>query len=358
MIVSDAFCHSKYAEKPQNWFLKHSRILRLDFCGELKIFDAAVHNVITFFQHTDGTKSKPQRRLHRETFGEVIALPTDEQSRLTHRVFFPEAAAAQSFACKSYSLDWICYISKGMVVHADEKKARGQFELKDLVSEKKDVKHPKPFVEGKYLDRWLPVDQKWLEWGTARAPGLFSRPTFPQIYTVTEKVISVDMSAGVERLRVAYDNAQLFHNHSAWSFVPWHSLHGVRNNSLKKAARYRGEKPPRPDLPQREELEDISRRFAVKYLLGVMNSSSARDFLRANRRSNIHLYPDDWKKLPIPDVTATQQKPIIDLVDQILILKGANHAADISALEAQLDTAVATLYGPTPDGTAKLNRLS
>ena len=126
------------------------------------------------------------------------------------------------------------------------------------------------------------------------------------------------MSAGVANLRVAYDDRQLFHNHSAWSFVPWHALSGVRNNSLKKAARYADEKPPRPDLPQRERLEALSRRFAVKYLLAVMNSSAARDFLRANRRSNIHLYPDDWKRLPIPDVPPQRQQPLVALVDRIL----------------------------------------
>ena len=345
MIVSDAFCHSKYAQKAQNWFLQNARILRLDFCGEVKIFEAAVHNVITCFQKADGTQWKPERRFHRETFGEVTELPSDDQAKLTYRVFFPEDAATQAFECKSLFLDSICYVSKGMVVHADEREARGQFELRDLVSDTKDAKHSKPFVEGKHLERWLPADQKWLEWGTARAPGLFSRPTFPQIYTVPEKVISVDMSAGVERLRVAYDDAQLFHNHSAWSFVPWHSLQGVRNNSLKKAARYRGENPPRPDLPKREELEATSRRFAVKYLLGVMNSGSARDFLRANRRSNIHLYPDDWKKLPIPDVSTAQQQPVIEWVDRILCLKRANPDADITALESEIDALVAALYG-------------
>ena len=50
MIVSDAFSHSKYAQKSQNWFLKHARIVRLDFCTEVKIFDAAVRNIIYFFQ--------------------------------------------------------------------------------------------------------------------------------------------------------------------------------------------------------------------------------------------------------------------------------------------------------------------
>ena len=132
------------------------------------------------------------------------------------------------------------------------------------------------------------------------------------------------------------------------SFIPWHSLHGVRNNSLKKAARYRGEKPPRPDLPKREELEATGRRFTVKYLLAVMNSSSARDFLRANRRSNIHLYPDDWKQLPIPDVPLSQQTPIVALVDEILTARRANPNADITVLEADLNAHVAALYGLTP----------
>ena len=122
----------------------------------------------------------------------------------------------------------------------------------------------------------------------------------------------------------------------------------MRNNSLKKTARYRGEMPPRPDLPKREELEATSRRFAVKYLLGVMNSSTARNFLRANRRNNVQLYPDDWKNLPIPDVLPQQQQPIVALVEQILTAKRANPNADITALEAELDRAVALLYGATP----------
>ena len=137
------------------------------------------------------------------------------------------------------------------------------------------------------------------------------------------------------------------HNHSAWSFVPWHLLGGVRNRSLAKAARYANEKP-RPDLPRREELEERSRGYAVKFLLAAMNSSVARDFLRANRRSNIHLYPEDWKALPIPVATFAQQAPIIALVDKILALKRADISADVSSLETEIDRLVANLYGISP----------
>ncbi|HOF41747.1 MAG TPA: hypothetical protein PLD73_16885 [Candidatus Hydrogenedentes bacterium] len=64
-----------------------------------------------------------------------------------------------------------------------------------------------------------------------------------------------------------------------------------------------------------------------------------------NRRSNIHLYPDDWKKLPIPDVPPERQQPLVELVDRILTAKSADPAADISALEAELDQLVRRLYG-------------
>jgi hypothetical protein len=349
MIVSDAFCHSKYAQKPQNWFLKNSRILRLDFCGELKIFDAAVHNVITFFQHADGAKWKPERRVHRETFGEVTELPTDEQAKLTNRAFFPQESQHAGFAVPILPLGSICYVSYGLAVTSDDKLHKGEFVTEDVTQNTKDATHPRRFVEGKDLAMWLPVNNRWLEWGTKRAPSQFRRITFPQLHTV-EKILA-QRSPGPDP-KCCYDDLETHFNDSSVGFVSWHALHGVRNNSLKKAARYRGENPPRPDLPRREELEATSSRFAVKYLLGVVNSGSAREFLRANRRSNIHLYPDDWKKLPIPDVSAAQQKPIIALVDQILTLKRANPAADINALETQLDDAVAKLYGLTPEEIA------
>ena len=349
LIVSDAYCHSKYAQKSQNWFLKHSRILRLDFFGKVKIFDAAVRNVTYLFQKVDGSRHKPERRVHGPEFGTISLLPTSEQRELTYRVFFPEDTDFQSFSVPTVTLDGICYISVGMVVHADEKRAQGAFELRDLVSDTEDELHPKPFVEGKHLARWLPATNKWLEWGTKRSPDLFRRPTFPEIYEVEEKLISVDMAAGVKKLRVAYDDQRLFHNHSAWSFLPWHNLSGVRNRSIKKQTRYRDETPRRPDLPQREELEKTSSRFAVKFLLGVMNSTVAHDFLKAHRRSNIHLYPDDWKKLPIPDVTPEQQIPIIELVDTILNAKRTDPTADTTEPEAEIDRLVYELYGLTKE---------
>ena len=352
MIVSDAYCHSKYAQKSQNWFLANSRIVQLDFFSKIRIFDAAVRNITYLFQKADGLEQKPIRRVHGPEFGTVTLLRTDEQRGLTHRVFFPEDPHLQEFSALTLTLKEICYISKGMVVHADEKRVPGAFALRDLVSDRKNSLHPKPFVEGKHLGRWTPTINRWLEWDTKRAPGLFSRPTFTELYNVAEKLISVDMAAGVEKLRVAYDDKQLYHNHSAWSFVLWRSLSGVRNRSIKRQARYQDEKLTNSGKLDRKLMERNSKGFKIKFLIGVMNSTAARDFLRSNRRSNIHLYPDDWKELPIPKVSLERQEPVIALVDRILAARDANAAADTRALEAEVDRLVYALYGLTEDEIA------
>jgi len=345
MIVSDAYCHAKYARKSQEWFLQNSRILRLDFLSKIKVFDAGVHNIIYFYQNADGAENKPERRVHADEFGNVIQLPTNDQRELTHRAFFPESEATQAHLCNTLKIEDICYISKGMVVNADEKEAKGAFELHDLLSDIRDETHPKSFVEGKDVAKWRPIKTKWIEWGTSRAPRLFSRQTFSELYEQSEKLLLVK----VGEVRVAYDDASLYTNEGIYVGVLWHALAGVRNNSLKKTARYLGETPPRPDLPKREELEATSRRFAVKFLLGVMNSSCARDFLRANRRNNVQLYPDDWKQLPIPDVSLERQAPIVELVDKILTAKLSNRNADITVLESEVDRLVCALYNLTDD---------
>ena len=160
-----------------------------------------------------------------------------------------------------------------------------------------------------------------------------------------EKLISADMAAGASQLRVSYDSSKLLHNHSAWSFVRWTDLRNVRNRSIKRKTRYRDEKPKRPDLPLREDLEETSNRFKIKYLLGVMNSSPGRDFLLANRRSNIHLYPDDWARLPIPDCTAAEQAQVVRIVDAILTAKDSDIGAEVKAEEEDLDRVVRNFYG-------------
>jgi hypothetical protein len=147
--------------------------------------------------------------------------------------------------------------------------------------------------------------------------------------------------------RVAYDDCQLYHNHSAWSFVPWSHLKGVVNRSIDKTAKYRYQDPS----GDREEREQLSRQFHLKYLLAIMNSAFAREWLAQRRRSKMHVYPDDWKQLPIAHIPLEAQQPFVARVDAILAEFAAHGyplpadaAARVAALERELDEMVAKVY--------------
>lgn len=349
MIVSDAYCHSKYAIKSQDWFLENAVVHRLDFLSKLQIFDAGVKNMIFFYEKGDPSQNVPERRLHTERFGNVNSLPSERQNTATHRLFFPKDKddAVEEFSVDTVTLGQLCYVSYGVAASSDEKEYKGEFVTEDVVSDIQDSEHPKRYIEGKDISQWFTPFHKFLEWGTERAPAKYRRPTFLELHEASEKLMTIVVTGG--NPPVMYDSLQRFTTHTSCIFVPWHLLAGVRNNSLKKVARYDGEKPPREDLPRREILEETSRRFAVKYLLAIMNSMVARDFLRKNRRSNIHLYPDDWKPLPIPAASAAEQAEMSGLVERILLAKRAGDEAAVKDLEQAIDTHVFRLYALTPE---------
>jgi hypothetical protein len=124
-----------------------------------------------------------------------------------------------------------------MVIHADDRQAQGLFRAEDVVSEIKDGAHPKPYVEGKDIVRWAVNRMRFLEYGTQRAPAMFSRPTFPELHHAKEKLLALRMCG--DKPAVHYDDLQLFSNHTVTVLVPWHLLKGVVNRSIDKSAKYR-----------------------------------------------------------------------------------------------------------------------
>ena len=138
---------------------------------------------------------------------------------------------------------------------------RGAFRLNDLLSNKKDQLHPKAFVEGKNLTKWVFGQHKFIEWGTERAPNMFRRPTFAALYEHDTKI----MLPMVGEIRAALDTNRFYCNHGIFVCLPWHYLSGISNRSIKRTARYRDEGLSTSGLPPREDLEHNSHNFAVKY---------------------------------------------------------------------------------------------
>jgi len=93
--------------------------------------------------------------------------------------------------------------------------------------------------------------------------------------------------------------------------------------------------------------------FSYKYLLGLLNSALLDFYLQKHSsmfQNGYYSYAKRFiEKVPIVEVSKTEQKSIITLVDKILSLKKSDPRADTSALEAEIDRMVYELYSLTPE---------
>ena len=92
------------------------------------------------------------------------------------------------------------------------------------------------------------------------------------------------------------------------------------------------------------------------FVLGILNSACVGflySFINPEKGEALaQVKKNHVEELPIPNATASQQKPIIEAVKTILAAKQANPAAETSAMEREIDQQVYALYGLTPEEIA------
>lgn len=91
--------------------------------------------------------------------------------------------------------------------------------------------------------------------------------------------------------------------------------------------------------------------YPTKLLLALFNSKLLNSIFKAtSTSSNVNGYEVDALPLPqLSEENSELQQQIISLVDKILAAKKANHTADTTALEAEIDRLVYALYGLSED---------
>ena len=96
------------------------------------------------------------------------------------------------------------------------------------------------------------------------------------------------------------------------------------------------------------------------YLLAVLNSKLLDWYFRligVERDGGYYEYkPMFIERLPIPQITADEQRPFIRLVDNILAAKADDPAADTGECEAEIDQLVYGLYGLTEEEIGEIER--
>ncbi len=99
---------------------------------------------------------------------------------------------------------------------------------------------------------------------------------------------------------------------------------------------------------------------SLKYLCGILNSALSAWFIK-NTGSTTGMGVVQWRKfaverIPIPQISAAEQYPIIRLVDEILAAKAADPDADTDIWEWSINELVYDLYGLTKEEDTAIER--
>ncbi|MFZ4726064.1 MAG: Eco57I restriction-modification methylase domain-containing protein [Paludibacter sp.] len=286
LIIPDAYCHADYAQKSLEYVKSNRFLFQIDYFPEFMVFEnVGVKSVIVNFNKNNSTNFIQRIHHSENSFTETIFDSYPVSFRLDSK------ESILNNVPNYYLLNQICYSSKGIVGNSDEKKYKGEFEVGDLLSGIKDETHPKLYFEGKDIGKWILFRQRWIEYGTDRSPSRWSRKGFKEMFEGSPKLVAMRSPGNIPRLMLDENNG--YFNESAIGFKRWIDLKDVSNNSINKVY---------GDEDERIGFETLSSLYSYSFLLSILNSSVIRYELNTNRRSNIHIYPEDWKVLKIPKI--------------------------------------------------------
>lgn len=101
--------------------------------------------------------------------------------------------------------------------------------------------------------------------------------------------------------------------------------------------------------------------ISLKYILALLNSKIYYLWLyhKGKRKGKmLELYQKPLSQIPIKEVSAETQKPLIELADKILAAKSSDPNADTSILEHEVDGLVYQLYGLTSEEIALVEKIA
>ena len=141
---------------------------------------------------------------------------------------------------------------------------------------------------------------------------------------------------------------KFIHNHSITGIALWKDLKGVENKSISSSIK-------KFSHHTRAEMEDLSEKVNLYYLLAILNSKYASYLLSIQKGGSLSSYAGHIRNLPIPIASPADMQALSDYAKQELALharlKEARTPQDestienaIKALDAQIDTIVYKIY--------------
>ena len=187
MIVPYPLTNQLYAKMLRKMIVEEYNMFELCDLNGTKVFDnATVSNCIPFIQISEPKEKtwisniNENLEIHRIFEQQFTDLVQDEKTQVWN---VTQEKRETNRHEEMHVLGDYCYISKGMVLNADENAKDGKFKKADLISETQDKIHSRNFIEGKDCGKYCANKIRYLEYDTARVPDKLSRPTFRELYT-------------------------------------------------------------------------------------------------------------------------------------------------------------------------------
>ncbi len=337
MIVPYPLTNQKYGKKLRPYLCERHRLMEIVDAYGFNLFEnATVYNCIPLIRKNGKTEQtiiahyRDDKTINKDFVTPLERLIQDENSYVWNLT--QEERRSNRFK-NMYVLGDFCYISVGMVLNADEKVAKGQFKKADLIRNQKDEIHCKDYIEGKDIEKYRIKRIRYLEYGTNRCPGEIRRPTFPELYD-RPKILTNKIG----ELMAICDLNHILCDQTNRICIRWSDLKGVKNKSISGSIK-------KYSTMERKDMEALSKRVDIFYLLGVLNSKHANELLDNIRGvGNIDVNPEYIRNIPIPLAPKETQEQIANIAKQILAAKQANPQADTSTEEAEIDKLVNQLY--------------
>jgi hypothetical protein len=341
LIVSKGIQTNNYAELLREYIAKNLTINQVDFFNNVKIFaDAVVNNTIFILENIDPqNEHQVTRVLHSGTFSQIQEINPLNQFEYQGKVF-RQFVINDNFDDITY-LEDICYCTVGMVLNADETKAKGAFKKDILLSSQVDKIHSKKYIDGENIIRELAIDNiRYLEWNTERVPGQIRRVTIPELYNYPKILFGMTSFPTYDRGILVGDG--FYVPDSVRICVRWDDVYKVKRLEKEKRQMYELSKKRQKLLGDgkgkklqiyqyAEEKIKIAENFDLRYIAAILASSFGKRFLLLNNRDeNImsvnsetqiaksRIYPDDLKEFPIKNISLTAQQPFIDCVNNLI----------------------------------------
>ena len=303
MIIPDTIGKADYSMKLIELIENKYFLNQIDFFPDLYVFEnVGVRSKIIFVQKSYSNE-KAIKINHSPNISSTIRVKNSANKG--EEQYILQNAEFNINLNDSIALGDICYVSYGMRLNSD-KEDPNKFTKADLVSATKDEIHSKLYTEGKFLAKYLIQYQYFLEYNTERSPNRLVRPTFPELYPPKKLLLSRQKKVA------AFSDEGHYCDNTIIMAIPAFELENVKNNSINKY--YQNIQKPRI------EVENLSKKFDLKYLLSIINSKLICYYIIFKSKGNIDFYPDDWKCIPIKILKDFEQYPFIEKADLLLAL--------------------------------------